>query len=47
MMRATDTERYVWIHHEQGGFAGRVVEAYDPDVVILAPTERQMFCAGK
>ena len=38
--------RYVWIHHEQCGFAVRVVEAYDPDIVILAPTERQMFCAG-
>jgi alginate O-acetyltransferase complex protein AlgJ len=38
--------RYVWIHHEQCGFAVRVVEAYNPDVVILAPTERQMFCAG-
>jgi hypothetical protein len=39
--------RYVWIHHEQCGFAVRVVEALHPDVVILAPTERQMFCAGK
>jgi alginate O-acetyltransferase complex protein AlgJ len=38
--------RYVWIHHELCGFAVRVVEAYDPDVVVLAPTERQMFCAG-
>jgi hypothetical protein len=23
-----------------------VVEAYHPDIVILAPVERQMFCAG-
>ena len=38
---------YVWIHHEQCGFAISVVESHAPDVVILAPTERQMFCFGK
>jgi hypothetical protein len=38
--------RYVWIHHEQCGFFASVVEAYDPDIVVLAPVERQMFCAG-
>jgi alginate O-acetyltransferase complex protein AlgJ len=38
--------RYIWIHHEQCDFAVRVVEAFNPDFVILAPTERQMFCAG-
>ena len=40
------TRRYVWIHHEQCGFVVALVEAYDPQIVILAPTERQMFCAG-
>jgi hypothetical protein len=39
--------RYVWVHHELCGFAVSVVEAYDPQIVILAPTERQMFCAGR
>jgi len=38
--------RYVWIPHEQCGFAVDVVEAHDLAFVILAPTERQMFCAG-
>jgi hypothetical protein len=36
--------RYVWIHHEFCGFVPSVVEAYHPDIVILAPTERVMFC---
>jgi alginate O-acetyltransferase complex protein AlgJ len=39
--------RYVWMHHEQCGFALSVVETYAPEVVILAPTERQMFCTGR
>lgn len=38
--------RYVWMHHEQCGFVQRLVESYEPDVVILAPTERRMFCMG-
>jgi alginate O-acetyltransferase complex protein AlgJ len=38
--------RYVWIHHEQCGFALSVVEAYAPAIVLLAPVERQMFCWG-
>jgi hypothetical protein len=38
--------RYVWIHHEQYGFALSVVEAYAPAIVLLAPVERQMFCWG-
>lgn len=39
--------RYVWMHHEQCGFMLSVVESYAPDIVILAPTERQMFCTGR
>ncbi|TMJ01352.1 MAG: hypothetical protein E6G97_15800 [Alphaproteobacteria bacterium] len=39
--------RYVWMHHEQCGFAPAVVESYTPEIVILAPTERQMFCTGR
>ena len=38
--------KFVWIHHEECGFFVSVVEAYHPDIVILAPVERQMFCAG-
>jgi hypothetical protein len=37
--------RYIWMHHELCGFAIGVVENHAPDVVILAPAERQMFCA--
>jgi alginate O-acetyltransferase complex protein AlgJ len=39
--------KYVWIHHEECGFFVSVVVAYHPDIVILAPVERQMFCAGR
>lgn len=39
--------RYVWMHHEQCGFMTSVVESFSPEIVILAPTERQMFCAGR
>ena len=39
--------RYVWMHHEQCGFMLSVVESYAPDIVVLAPTERQMFCTGR
>src|SRR5262249_9236628 len=39
--------RYVWVHHEQCGFAPDVLDRYKPDIVILAPTERVMFCAGR
>jgi alginate O-acetyltransferase complex protein AlgJ len=38
--------KYVWIHHEECGFFISVVEAFHPDIVILAPVERQMFCSG-
>jgi hypothetical protein len=38
--------RYIWLHHEQCGFAVSVVESYDPAIVVLAPAERQMFCWG-
>jgi hypothetical protein len=36
--------RYVWMHYEQCNYSGEIVESYAPDIVILAPTERQMFC---
>lgn len=39
--------KYIWMHHELCGFATSVVERHAPDIVILAPAERQMFCAGK
>jgi hypothetical protein len=39
--------KYIWMHHELCGFAASVVERYAPDIVILAPVERQMFCFGK
>jgi hypothetical protein len=32
------------MHHEQCGFKQSVVDAAKADIVILAPTERQMFC---
>jgi hypothetical protein len=36
--------RYVWMHHEFCGYVPSVIEAFHPDIVILAPTERLMFC---
>lgn len=39
--------KYIWIHHELCGFALDVVAREAPDIVILAPAERQMFCFGK
>jgi hypothetical protein len=36
--------RYIFMHHEYCGFAQNLVENYHPDIVILAPTERVMFC---
>ena len=43
---ALNAARYVWIHHEQCGFKPSVIERYAPDLVVLAPVERQMFCRG-
>jgi alginate O-acetyltransferase complex protein AlgJ len=43
---ALHVSRYVWIHHELCGFSMNVVESFKPDIVILAPVERQMFCSG-
>lgn len=39
--------KYIWMHHELCNFNINVVERYSPDIVILAPAERQMFCFGK
>jgi hypothetical protein len=39
--------RYVWIHHELCGFRTSLLDEYAPQLVILAPAERQMFCAGR
>jgi alginate O-acetyltransferase complex protein AlgJ len=36
--------RLVWVHHEMCDFVPQVVTAQAPDIVILAPTERFMFC---
>jgi len=41
---AVHAKRYVWMHHEQCGFKESVVNEAKPDIVILAPVERQMFC---
>lgn len=44
---ATHAARYVWMHHELCAFRWSVLDEYAPQLVILAPTERQMFCAGR
>jgi alginate O-acetyltransferase complex protein AlgJ len=41
---ALHVARYVWIHHELCGFRPEIVDAFKPDIVVLAPTERFMFC---
>lgn len=44
---ATHAGRYVWMHHELCAFRWSVLDDHAPQLVILAPTERQMFCAGQ
>jgi hypothetical protein len=39
--------RYAWMHHELCGFVPSVLAAQHPDIVILAPAERFMFCWNK
>jgi alginate O-acetyltransferase complex protein AlgJ len=39
--------RYVWMHHELCAFRTSVLDDYAPQLVILAPAERQMFCTGR
>jgi hypothetical protein len=34
------------MHHELCGFKLSVLDKFGPQLVILAPAERQMFCAG-
>jgi len=41
---AMQVKRYVWMHHEQCGVKESAIDAEKPEIVILAPTERQMFC---
>jgi alginate O-acetyltransferase complex protein AlgJ len=41
---ALHVDRYAWVHHELCGFIPTVVDALKPNIVILAPTERFMFC---
>lgn len=36
--------RYLWISHDHCSFAPDMIERYRPDIVILAPAERFMFC---
>ena len=43
---AVHAGRYIWMHHELCGFRLSVVDEHAPQLVILAPAERQMFCAG-
>jgi hypothetical protein len=38
--------KYIWTHHELCGLAMSVVEREAPDIVVLAPVERQMFVLG-
>ena len=39
--------RYIWMHHELCGFRYSVLDEHAPELVILAPAERQMFCASE
>jgi alginate O-acetyltransferase complex protein AlgJ len=43
---ALNVGRYAWMHHELCGFKLSVLDKFGPELVILAPAERQMFCAG-
>ncbi|MEA2930284.1 MAG: alginate O-acetyltransferase complex protein AlgJ [Hyphomicrobiales bacterium] len=44
---ALHVRRYVWMHHELCGFKVSVIDEHAPQLVILAPAERQMFCSGQ
>jgi alginate O-acetyltransferase complex protein AlgJ len=44
---ALNAGRYAWMHHELCGFKLSVFDGLAPQLVILAPAERQMFCAGQ
>jgi hypothetical protein len=44
---ALHVARYVWMHHEQCEFKLSVLDGQAPQLVILAPVERQMFCARR
>jgi hypothetical protein len=42
---AVHSGRSLWIHHEFAcRFRRAVLDRYRPDIVVLAPTERHMFC---
>ena len=43
---AAHAGRYLWMHHELCGFRLSVIDEHAPQLVVLAPAERQMFCAG-
>ena len=43
---AVHAGRYLWMHHELCGFQLSVIDEHAPQLVVLAPAERQMFCAG-
>jgi hypothetical protein len=43
---AAHAGRYLWMHHELCGFQRSVIDQHAPALVVLAPAERQMFCAG-
>ena len=39
--------RYIWMHHELCGFRYSTLDEHAPELVVLAPAERQMFCASE
>lgn len=43
---AVHAGRYLWMHHELCGFRLSVLDEHAPQLVVLAPAERQMFCAS-
>lgn len=43
---AAHAGKYAWMHHELCGFQLSVIDAHAPQLVVLAPAERQMFCVG-
>jgi hypothetical protein len=38
--------RYAWVHHDACGFDWTVIEKVKPDLVLIAPTERETRCLG-
>jgi len=38
--------RYAWVHHDECAFDWAVIDKVKPDIVLIAPVEREARCRG-